>query len=206
MRYQRHVFRLERFLLLVSTHGLIRLVRRQLDQKFLNPAPPSSVSYSTTPWPLPCSTCLPKERIVDLVVLLVIKKMVTLPAHTKNDCFVSHIIIMQESAQVVVSSDCDKLKEKGRGGRGEGKEERNEVEDASSFIKLWLAWLQRSPPQVPPGFEKSGRGPRMFYTLVEHVHQLPTNAHPLCLCLCLLSGGLYACCLCSHSSPLAVSL
>ena len=70
------------------------------------------VSYTTTPRPLRCSACLPKQRIVDLIVLLVIKKMVTLPAHTKHVYFVSHITIMQESAQVVVSSDCDKLKER----------------------------------------------------------------------------------------------
>ena len=34
--------------------------------------------------------------------------MVTSPAHTKHDCFVLHIIIMQESAQVK-SSDCGNL-------------------------------------------------------------------------------------------------
>ena len=57
--------------------------------------------------------CLPKQRIVDLVVLLVIKKMVTSPAHTKHVCFVSHIIIMQGSAQVN-SSDYNKINDEAK--------------------------------------------------------------------------------------------
>ena len=74
--------------------------------------------------------------------------MVTSPAHTKHVCFVSHIIIMQESAQVksldggnLVATAADERKGEGE----EAKEEREQEGGASSFIKMCLAWRQRSP-------------------------------------------------------------
>ena len=69
--------------------------------------------------------------------------MVTSLAHTKHVCFVSHIIIMQESAQVK-SSDCSNLvatavdERKGEGDAG--KAERKQEGGASSFIKMCLLW------------------------------------------------------------------
>ena len=72
------------------------------------------MSYFTTPRPLPC---LPKQRIVDLVAMLEIKKMVTLPAHAKHLCFVSHIIVMQGSAQVDSSGSVVAMEGKGGGER-----------------------------------------------------------------------------------------
>jgi hypothetical protein len=77
---------------------------------------------------------------------------------------------MQESAQVK-SSDCGNLVaiavDERNGEVEEGKEEGKQEGGASGFIKMRLAWRQRSPL----GFEKSGRAPRMFYTLLGYPHR-----------------------------------
>ena len=88
------------------------------------------MSYFTTPRPL---LYLPKQRIADLVAMLGIRKMATLPAHTKHLCFVSHIIVIQGSAHVD-SSGCGNRGKVGRGKRRGGKGEMGGKEDASSFV------------------------------------------------------------------------
>ena len=77
----------------------------------------------------------------------------------------------------------DGVKEE-RGERGEGKEERKQ--EGMHLVSLKCIWRgykeahrRCCPPQAPLGFQKSGRGPRMFYTLGLTVHQLAARVNTL---------------------------